>query len=149
MVTALAISLETTMTTWRLSAVNRTFLYVLTGIMLLVVPLDLAAIDTNRFRQLRDQGIKNIGWVAGNAAGHPIWPEVEPFVGEGGNYYNAFVGMNTPGSNGKVEAYSNVALYREWAKAGEKSPSNETDCLTKIQRTLQISDELVKIMKAP
>jgi hypothetical protein len=98
------------------------FLYVLTIIMLLVLPLDVVAIDNNRFRQLRDQGIKNIGWVAGNAAGHPIWPQFEPFVGEGGNYYNAFIRLQPPGSNDKVEAYSNVALYREWVKTGEKSP---------------------------
>jgi hypothetical protein len=89
------------------------FRHVITIIMFLVLPLDLLAIDNERFRQLRDQGIKNIGWVAGNAAGHPIWPQVEPFVGKGGTYYNALVRLKTPGANEEVEAYSNVALYRE------------------------------------
>lgn len=137
------------MTTWRLLVDNKVFLYVLTIIMLLVLPLDLAAVDNKRFRQLRDQGIKNIGWVAGNAAGHPIWPELERYVGEDGNYYNAFIRLKPPGSNDEVEAYSNVALYREWVKTGEKSPFNETDCLAKMQRTLQILPELVKMLETP
>ena len=137
------------MTTWRLLVDNKLFVYVLTTIMLLVVPLDLIAIDNNRFRQLRDQGITNIGWVAGNAAGHPIWPQVEPFVGKGGNYYNAFVRLKPPGSNEQVEAYSNVALYEEWVKTGESAPFNETDCVAKIQRVLQIADELAKTVKPP
>jgi hypothetical protein len=124
------------------------FRHVTTLIICLVLPLDLLAMDNERFRQLRNQGIKNIGWVAGNAAGHPIWPQVEPFVGKGGNYYNALVGLKTPGAKEEVEAYSNVALYREWVKIGEKTSFNEKECITKIQRTLQIVDELTKMMKA-
>lgn len=124
------------------------FRHVLTIIMLLALPLHVLATDNERFRQLRDQGIKNIGWVAGNAAGHPIWPQVEPYVGKGGNYYNALVRLKTPGGNEEVEAYSNVSLYREWVKIGEKSSFNENECISKIQRTLQIVDELTKMMKA-
>ncbi|MDQ3582624.1 MAG: hypothetical protein M3495_13915 [Pseudomonadota bacterium] len=121
---------------------------VLTIIILLALPLQLLAIDSERFRQLRDQGIKNIGWVAGNAAGHPIWPQVEPFVGKGGNYYNALIRLKTPGANEEVEAYSNVAIYREWVQIGEKTSFNEDECITRIQRTLQLVDELTKMMKA-
>jgi hypothetical protein len=121
---------------------------VLAIIMLLGLPLQLSAIDNERFRQLRNQGIKNIGWVAGNAVGHPIWPQVEPYVGKGGNYYNALIRLRTPGANDEVEAYSNVALYREWVKIGEKTSFNEEECITRIQRTLQIVDELTKMMKA-
>ena len=85
------------------------FHYVLSIIMLLMLSLHVFAIDNERFRQLRDQGIKNIGWVAGNAAGRPIWPHVEPYVGKGGNYYNALIRLKTPEGNEEVEAYSNVS----------------------------------------
>ena len=121
---------------------------ILAIIMLLALPLQLLAIDNERFRQLRNQSIKNIGWVAGNTAGHPIWPQVEPYVGKGGNYYNTLIRLKTPGANDEVEAYSNVALYREWVEIGEKASFNEKECMTRIQRTLQIVDELTKMMKA-
>jgi hypothetical protein len=109
----------------------------------------LIAVDKERVRELRDQGIKNIGWIAGNAAGNPIWPEIEQYVGKRGVYYEFFVRLRTPGGpSDDVQAYSNVSLYNDWVKIGERVPYNEEECTARTQRTLQIIGELTKMLKS-
>ena len=117
---------------------------VLIGLFLLCA--DAFAFDEGRFRQLRDQGIMDVGWVSGNASKHPIWAELEPFLGRGGTYYEAFVSLKTPSGDAKTEAYGNVALHREWFKIGEGQPFNEDECISKIQRAQQLSAELTEMM---
>jgi hypothetical protein len=106
-------------------------------------------IDAKGFRELRDQAIKNIGWVAGNARAHPVWAEVEQYVGRGGKYYDVLIRLKTPGSSSDfAEAHSNLSLYNEWVKVGEKQPFSERESVTRIQRANQIVAELTQMMNA-
>ena len=101
----------------------------------------------SRFTELRDEGICNIGWVAGNSYGHPIWPQIRDFVGEGGTYYDAFVRIRAPGENAEQAAYSNVALYNECREQGRQQNFNEGLSINKIQRAIDISNELTNMLQ--
>jgi hypothetical protein len=103
-----------------------------------------------RFRELRDQGIRMLGWVAGNSYAHPIWPQVKPYVGRGGQYYDFLVGLSPPGLDRtmqEAEAFHNVRLYQEWFKNGQMRPFNEQDNMNKIKRILQISEEVIDVYR--
>jgi len=102
--------------------------------------------DKKSFRQLRNEGIKITGWVAGNASQHPAWPQIKPYVGRGGTYYNAFVRVKTPGSNSETEAYMNISLYRKWKNIGRKRYYNEKVITYKIQRANQIVRQLSRML---
>lgn len=91
---------------------------------------------------LRDEAIQNIGWLAGNARGHPIWPQVEPFVGEGGQYYDAFLRISSGRYSDELEASMNVQLYRQWRERGAALPFNERDSTSRIQRVIAIAREM-------
>ncbi len=78
-------------------------------------------------RRLRDEAIANIGWVAGNAYGHPIWPEVEPFIGPGGTYYEILLRTGIPGSDPEIEVSLNVQRYREAFDRGKAATFNEAE----------------------
>ncbi len=119
----------------------------ITLIITLILSFQVYAIDKNAFRELRDQGIQNIGWVAGNSSKHPIWPQMKPFVGRGGTYYETLVRLKVPGSDSQTEAYSNVALYRKWKNIGSKITFNEAECMNRIKRTIQITKELSDLMR--
>ncbi len=97
--------------------------------------------------KLRDQGIRNVGWVAGNTQGHPIWPQMRPFVGEGGEYYNAFVRIATCGLDDETVAFMNVRLYNEWVEKGRLFPFNEAESMRRTQRSIQIVKEMTKLMR--
>lgn len=96
-------------------------------------------------RTLRDEAIQNVGWVAGNSHGHPIWPQMKGYVGRGGSYYKAFVSLAPPGlsrAEQQAEAHHNVRLYEKWFERGEQAAFNEAEATSRIQRVLQISEEL-------
>ena len=102
------------------------------------------------FRELRDQAIRMLGWVAGNTYAHPIWPEMKPYIGRGGEYYDFFLSLSPPGldrSSQEVEAFQNVSLYQEWFERGQARPFNEADNGNKIKRILQIAGEVVSVYR--
>ncbi len=103
-----------------------------------------------RFRELRDQAIRMLGWVAGNSYAHPVWPEMNPYVGRGGEYYDFFLGLSPPGldrSAQEAEAFHNVSLYQKWFEKGQTLPFNEADNVNKIKRILQIAEEVVSVYR--
>lgn len=110
------------------------------------VALALTANGESRIAELRDEGICNIGWVAGNAYGHPIWPQVREFVDTGGTYYNAFVLLRAPGERDTVAASANVALYRECRERGGQQNFNEAASISRIQRAIDIVAELGRLI---
>lgn len=91
---------------------------------------------------LRDEGIQNVGWVAGNAKGHPIWPQVRDYVTSGGLYYVAFVHLSSGRLPDDAEALANVRLYDAWVKRGASAPFNEKEGVSRIQRMIDIAEEL-------
>ena len=103
-----------------------------------------------RFRELRDEAIRMLGWVAGNSYGHPVWPDVRPYVGRGGEYYDFFVSLSPPGLGSgaqEAEAFHNVSLYETWFEKGQTRPFNEPDNMNKIRRILQIAEETVGVYR--
>ncbi len=109
-----------------------------------------ASIEAGRFRELRDHAIRMLGWIAGNSYGHPVWPEMKPYVGRGGVYYDFFLRLSPPGldrSAQEVEAFQNVSLYQEWFEKGQTRPFNEADNVNKIRRILQIAREVVDVYR--
>ena len=109
-----------------------------------------ASRKAGRFRELRDQAIRMLGWVAGNSYAHPVWPEVKPYVGRGGDYYDFFVRLSPPGldrSAQEAEAFHNVSLYQKWFEKGQTLPFNEADNVNKIRRILQIAEEVVSVYR--
>ena len=93
--------------------------------------------------KLRDQAIQNIGWVAGNSYDHPIWPEMEQYVGRGGVYYDTYVSLKCGLHRDEATtALANVQLYRDWFEKGRKKSFNEPDNMRRIKRVIQINDEL-------
>lgn len=102
---------------------------------------------SHQIADLRDEGICNVGWLAGNSYGHPIWPQVRGFVGEGGEYYNAFVLVRAPHESERVAAQANVRLYNQCRERGENAPFNERESISRIQRAIDISEELRLLMR--
>lgn len=106
--------------------------------------------NPGRFRELRDQAIRMLGWVAGNSYAHPVWPEMKPYVGRGGEYYDFFLRLSPPGldrSAQEAEAFHNVSLYQKWFEKGQTRPFNEEDNVNKITRILQIAEEVVSVYR--
>jgi hypothetical protein len=101
-----------------------------------------ASIDAGALVALRDEGIKAVGWIAGNTSGHPIWPEVRPFVGEGGEYYEFFLTLAPSEANKSGHAAHNVSLYAEWVEIGERAPYDEHEALRRAERIVAISGEI-------
>lgn len=101
----------------------------------------------DNLRELRDEGLRNIGWVAGNAYGHPVWQDIKRYVGKGGSYYDLFTRLAPQGSNAEAEAYQNVSLYRNWFEKGQDQPFNEKEAVLRIQRVHQIVEELKSTRK--
>lgn len=115
---------------------------------LFLVSISVYAYDSEEFKNLRDQGIKNIGWVAGNTEKTPLWPQLKPYVGQGGNYYDAFVRLKAPNEKDEAAAaMSNVGLYRKWKKIGAEQPFNEAEAMMRIQRTIQLSEEIEQMLR--
>lgn len=92
--------------------------------------------------ELRNEGIQNVGWVAGNAKGHPIWPQVRGYVTPGGSYYTAFVHLSSGQLSDDAEALANVRLYNEWVERGSSVPFNEREGTSRIRRMIDIAEEL-------
>ena len=88
-------------------------------------------------RRLPDEAIANIGWVAGNAYGHPIWPEVEPFIGPGGTYYEILLRSGIPGSDPEIEA----SLNREAFDRGKAATFNEAEGASRLERVNEVVAE--------
>jgi hypothetical protein len=97
--------------------------------------------------ELRNEGICNIGWAAGNAYGHPVWPQVKPHIGRGGTYYDAFVRLKAPGEDDYVAANMNLARYKECWERGERLPFNEAEGIARIQRAIDIVKEMTRILE--
>ncbi|MBS3757854.1 MAG: hypothetical protein KGY61_04250 [Desulfobacterales bacterium] len=77
-------------------------------------------------RRLRKSAIKNIGWIAGNAAKVPSW---QSYLGKESQYYKAIMGLNDN------ESQSNVDLYNRWWREGWKLAYNERKCRKKYHQT--------------
>jgi hypothetical protein len=99
-----------------------------------------------RLRQLRDEGIDNIGWIAGNTRGQAIWPQVEPYVGRDGEYYNAFIRLTTHEADPQTVASMNVGRYRDAVERGQAMPFSESEALSRTRRTVQIVAEMGELM---
>ncbi len=123
----------------------KVFLLILTTVLFFSISPARADQDS-LFRQLRDEGIENIGWVAGNSYGHPVWPEVKGYVGKDGDYYNLFVRLAPKGSDHETEAFHNVSLYNKSFEEGQKQPFNEHESTLRTQRILQIVEELKALL---
>jgi len=91
-----------------------------------------------------------LGWVAGNSYGHPVWPQVEPYVSRDGQYYDYFVRLAPPGLSQRekeAEAFHNVNLYEEWFEKGQAQPFNEDDNVAKVARMFQLAGEVVDVYR--
>ncbi len=80
-------------------------------------------------RRLRKSAIKNMGWIAGNAARAPSW---QSYVGKDSQYYNALMGSNDN------ESQANVDLYNRWWRKGWKLPYNGKKCKKKYYKTIKL-----------
>lgn len=103
--------------------------------------------DEHLYFYLRDQGIQNIGWVAGNASDNAIWPQVEPYVGKSGTLYKAFLFAVSPGADETAEVISNVDLYNVWLEKGEQAPHDEAACMAKTKETQDLAEELKRLLQ--
>lgn len=99
-----------------------------------------------RLGALRDEGIDNIGWVAGNAYGRPIWAQVKPYVGEDGSYYRVLISLSTQGPNSAGEAMANIDRYKSAVKLGRSQRYDEADMLRRVERTNQIAKEISALL---
>ncbi len=93
-------------------------------------------------RELRDEAVQHIGWVAGNAYGHPEWPTLRPYVGKGGQYYNFLFGLMLRGANRRTDISQLASLYREWFTMGQKQPFNVKEATQRIVQVRQIVDDI-------
>jgi len=94
---------------------------------------------------LRDEGICNTGWIAGNAYGTAIWSQLRPYVGENGEFYNGFIRIRAPsedGLEGRLVASMNINLYNECRERGSNMPFNGEEIESRAIRNNQIIDEL-------
>lgn len=114
---------------------------------LFLVSICAYAYDPVEFKDLRNQGIKNIGWVAGNTEKTPLWPQVESYVGRGGSYYDALLRLKASNEDSDAAAMANVNLYTKWKGIGSEQPFNEAEAIRRIQRTIQITDQLKQMME--
>lgn len=103
---------------------------------------------SERFVELRDEAIRNIGWVAGNARGQAIWPEVRPHVGRDGEYYEAFVSLSSGRADDETEAMMNVSLYNDWVERGEERPFSPAEAMSRIERVQQIAAEMTRELES-
>lgn len=103
-------------------------------------------IEIDRMVSLRDEALDNIGWVAGNAYGRPLWPKVQGFVGEGGSYYEAFVAIAPEGQTA-AQAMSNLARYKRAVELGKRSRYDERDMMRRIERVNQITSALTAAVR--
>lgn len=94
---------------------------------------------------LRNEGIRSVGWIAGNMRGHALWPEVKGAVDEGGTYYDVFV-RTAVGTDHRAEAFGNVSLYREWVRRGEESPYSPSEATSRLERVNGIIKEMTVLM---
>ena len=104
-----------------------------------------------RMMRLRDEAITNVGWVAGNAYGHPIWPQIEGYVGKGGEYYDFFMRLAPSGLTDieqQVQYAANLRRYEAGRKQGSSQSFSEAAASARIQRVLDIIEELKVIMRS-
>ncbi len=101
-----------------------------------------------QFAALRDEGLQNIGWVAGNARGYSAWETVRPYVDEGGTYYNFFIRLGVPGEPQDIEAHHNLDLYAESVALGKHADHNESEEADRTKRLVAISTEIAALLKA-
>lgn len=106
-----------------------------------------AVFAQSALEKLRDEGISNIGWVAGNTYGHPIWPQMKPYVGKGGEYYNFFISLGAQTANQEAQAYANIQRYNEWFDRGQSIPFNEPEAMRRAQRSVEIVSEIGELLK--
>lgn len=112
-----------------------------------VIPLAPPGWSRN-FTDLRDEGIADIGWVAGNARGHPIWPDVKMHFGEEGDVYDRLMMLGTPGQTQTISAGLNVALYDRSVEQGAAAYYDEAEETRRAVRVSQIFKELGELLKA-
>lgn len=98
-----------------------------------------------RIAALRDEALENIGWVAGNAYGRPAWPRVKEYVGEGGTYYKTLTEIVVEGPQA---FYSNVEKYKAAEKRGRASRYDDSDMTRRVQRVMQIIDEMTRELQS-
>jgi hypothetical protein len=94
------------------------------------------------WRDLRDEAICSIGWIAGNAYGTTMWGVVANHYGEDGRYYKVLVGSAVPGADHWTEASLNVDRYRSCRDEGRTAGYDEEAQLSRAARVNQIVEEM-------
>lgn len=103
---------------------------------------------TRQFTDLRDEGITNIGWIAGNAKGHPGWSMLRQHYGEDGDIYNGFIVLGTPGQAADTSAAINVSLYDQATEKGAAAKYDEAEETLRALRIAEVLKELTALMKS-
>lgn len=106
--------------------------------------------QTDRLRTLRDEAIDCMGWAAGNSFRRRTWPEVESYVGHRGLYYDEFLQLAPPGAPRdleEAERSANLARYRSAFMRGQRASYNEAETTRCIERTMQISREVERLLE--
>lgn len=106
--------------------------------------------QTERLRTLRDEAIDCMGWAAGNSFRSRTWPEVESYVGQRGLYYDEFLQLAPPGAPRdleEAERSANLARYRSAFMRGQRAAYNEAESTRCIERTIELSRELERLLE--
>lgn len=100
-----------------------------------------------KLANLRDEGIDTIGWIAGNSRGHTTWPQVQPYVGKDGQYYNFFISLKgADGAGDEVEALGNIQRYEGAVATGTSSPFSEAEEFDRTKRAVQILKQIETLL---
>ncbi len=99
--------------------------------------------------ELLDEAIYNVGYVAGMAYSHPVWPETRAFVGPDGQYTRALLVVRRPGLSDEATATMNLDRYEEGRDAGSVQAFSESDAAARTQRVIDIVErEMIPAMRA-
>jgi hypothetical protein len=98
--------------------------------------------------ELRDEAIRNLGWVAGNAQGRPEWPRIRDKVDKDGTYTKAWLRISSGRMPDLAEASANLRLYEEWRAIGARAPWRPDESVARLLRVNGIATEFPDALKA-
>lgn len=104
----------------------------------------------HQFTDLRDEALADVGFVAGNAKGHAIWPQVRDYVDEDGQYTKFYESLATPReqqSDAEGQALLNIQTYEAGVGKGSAAAYDPSDDTDRAQRIVQIGTEIGAIME--